>query len=332
MFAAACVLVLIGWWWVGGQESPAAAARPSGVAAEPDVFVDNPNGVRLDLAAAPTEPDTKYPAALFDPARFDGVAKLEVNLVVTAALEGPWVLSLEPSKVVLGGEHAVARRVEYPATQRHVVLEDVALGGYVVRALAEGMECAPQYVQFALPDDVDVILRLDMVEAGTLRGRVVAPDGTPVERIEVRLRRAESDEERVTTTDFRGEYAFERLPDSEYVLLVGRATAPIARRELAFSAPGLTMPDVATPALGELSVRVLDAQLHPVPGATVSLTGLASGANASETDTEGFARFPLCTAGAVHIVAEHPQFAVSTSEAKFDPARPETIEIRVGAR
>jgi len=328
----AALAVFLGWWLTRDEDLSASPAHPQAQAPAPEAFVDSLQPTRLDAPAAERVGDRKFPAAAFDPARFDGVARLEIFLVVQGDYSGPWTLSLEPSKVLLGGERAVARHVEYPSDQRHVVLDDVQLGGYVVRAIAPGMECAPLFVQFSQPDELDVVLQLRLFDAGSLSGRVVGANGQPVERMEVRVRRGDPDLELVASTDSRGEYVFERLLDGEYVVVVGRAESPLATRDVAFSAPGFTMPDIALPPLGELSVRVLDSNAKPVTSASVSVIGLASGALKGTTDEQGYARFPHCVSGSATVVADHPDWSTQTRQFRFDAELPEQVEVRLAPR
>ncbi len=309
-----------------------AAAQPAGEPVAPAALVDRLESDRLDRPSTVVAGDRRYLPELFDPARYQGAARLEVLLDVSGEIPAKWKLLLEPSKVITGGEHAVQRELEFPGEKRSVVLDDVALGGYVIRAVAEGMECNPQYIQFAKPDEVDVVLRLRLFPAGTLTGRVVDPDGDPIAAMPVTAVRRDAEGQRTVTTDGAGRYAFERLPDGEWNVVVGYPEAPLVLREVGFAAPGFDMPDLATPAIDELAIRVLDSQLQPVEGASVSVIGLASGARQAKTDANGLALLPHCVGGEASVIVDAPGFVSSTRQIQFQPGVLSEHQVRLAIR
>jgi hypothetical protein len=336
LLALALVGAAVAWWQLrpgrSGADSSAGAAQPAVDPARPNAQVDNLESQRLDRPAAALAGDRRYLPEMFDPARFEGVARLEVLLDVDGEVPAHWTLLLEPSKVVAGGQHAVRREVRSAGAERKVVLDDVALGGYVIRAQAEGMECTPQYIQFAKPDEIFVVLRLRLYPAGTLSGRVVDPDGDPVAGLPVSAVRRDAEGQRETQTDGAGHYAFERLPDGEWEVLVGYPRAPLVRREINFAAPGLSMPELATPAIDELAVRVVDTKLQPVEGASVSVIGLASGARLATTDANGLARLPHCVGGEASVIVDAPNFTTNTQQILFQPGVLSEHQVRLASR
>lgn len=329
---SAVLLALIVWWRWSATSASSSAGQPAPPAPTPEVLVDRPDSERIDRPATTTPGDRRYLPELFDPARFDGVARLEVVLDAPADFLGPWTLALTPSRVVTGGERAVGRSLEIRAGERSVVLTDVALGGYEIRALAEGMECATQFVQFAKPDELDVILPIRLFAAGDLAGRVLDPDGAPVADMPLIARRNAPSLERQARTDAAGYYVFQRLPDGDYSVSVGYPEAPLVARELSFAAPGFTMPDLVTPRLATLFARVVDTRNQPVVGAKVSVLGLPSGAREGLTDTLGVARLPHCAEGPASLIVEASDYAVATEQIHFQPGLVSEHQVRLAAR
>ncbi len=330
LLGAALAAALV-WWRVDSGENSPAAAQPSAAVEPAPPLVEIPSSERLDRPGAPPPGDRRYLPELFDPARFDGQARLEVLLDAPRDFRGPWTLALAPSKVVIGGDRARGRSLELAAGTSRTVLDDVALGGYEIRALAEGMECETQYIQFAKPDELDVVLRLRLFPAGDLVGRVLEPDGAPVRGLPLFARRKQPELERTSVTDAQGYYVFERLPDGEYKLSVGYRDAALLERELSFSAPGFTMPDLTTPRIAALHVRVMDAQNQPVADAKVSLVGLASGAREAMTDINGLARFEHCVEGDASVYVDAQGYTANPKQLHFQPGLVTEHQVRVRA-
>lgn len=331
MLLAAIVAAALVWWRAGDDDGGSAAAQPSAPPQGAPAAVETPSSERLDRPDSVQPGDRRYLPELFDPARYEGVARLEILLDAPADFRGPWTLSLAPSKVITGGSRARARSLELPVGTTRTVLDDVALGGYEIRALAEGMECVTQYIQLAKPDELDVVLHLKLVPAGNLSGRVVDPDGTPVSGLPLIARRRQPALEREAVTDAQGYYVFERLPDGDYVLAVGYRDAALIERELSFAAPGFTMPDLETPRIAALHVRVTDAQNQPVEGAKVSLLGLLSGAREARTDANGLARLEHCVGGNASVYVEAEGHQTDSQQIHFQPGLVTEHQVRVRA-
>ena len=103
-----------------------------------------------------------YPADLLGSQRFEGHGRLRVFAFAKNGATFPerWSLALEPSKSLIGGERTTARRVDLQHGEREVALDDVALGGYELRGLANGLCSQPQQLMLAKPDEVDVVLHV----------------------------------------------------------------------------------------------------------------------------------------------------------------------------
>ena len=212
-----------------------------------------------------------------------------------------------------------------------VVLTDVELGGYTIRALAKGLECPPQEVELALPDEVDVVVVLRLHAPGFLTGRVVDTATHPIEGIRVTIENVATAERRALVTDGRGTYVASQLPDGDYRVFVGEALAPLAAvDDVSFAAPSLHMPDLVTPVLGELVVLVVDTRGTPVQGASVEATGLRSGPLELVTEADGRARARFCCAGRVSLLARHTRVGQGDTSASFEPGVEDEITVRIG--
>lgn len=331
LLLGALVAASVVWWRVSADGDSPSAARPNAAPPPPEARIETPSSERVDRPSSTQPGDRRYLPELFDPARFDGVARMEVVLDAPPGFRDSWTLSLTPSKVVTGGDRARARSIEFPPGTDRAVLDDVALGGYEIRALAEGMECATQFIQLAKPDELDVILRVPLFPAGDLSGRVVDPDGSPVAGLPLIARRNLPALERETQTDANGYYVFSRLPDGDYVLAVGYRDAALVERELSFAAPGFTMPDLVTPRVAALHVRVMDPRNQPVVDAKVSVVGLVSGAREAHTDLTGLARLEHCVGGDASVYVEAEGFTTTSQQIHFQPGVVTEHQVRISA-
>jgi hypothetical protein len=332
LLALAAVVAAAVWlvWLRPGSEPAAAQPKP---AAPAEAYLDNPDGERSALADTGQRPlDTRYKPELTDPARFNGRGRLLVELQAPPDFNGPWTLSLAPAKALFGGDRALPRELQVLTGERRVTLEDVQLGGYEIRAKADGLQGIPEYVMMALPDDVDVIQPLRLVHLGELVGRVLDAEGAPAADFPVELQSPSGQVEQSVRSDATGHYRFERLADVEYKVAVGYAGAPLIVREVSFKAPSLTMPDLKLPPLAPLRVRVIDSEGRAIEGAVLTLSGLASGARSATTDRDGLAQLPHCVAGDCVLAVEAPEFVPSTQAVQFEPSAGGEREVRLRAR
>ena len=113
---------------------------------------------------------------------------------------------------------------------------------------------------------------------------------------------------REALSDVFGVYAFEKLPDGAYELLVGKVTAPLMpeHHPVRFQAPHLTFPDLTLPVLGELHVRVVDSLERPLEGVEVTGSGTNGGVLAGKTDYDGRLVARHLPAGRFRLRLSHP--------------------------
>ncbi len=244
-----------------------------------------------------------------DASRFQGTARIEGYLILPRGVEPPqsWALVLAPSKVLIGGDRAVARRVEFEHGETTFTLTEVPLGGYELRAEAPRMSGATEYLLLARPEAQHAVVHLALSPAAFVSGRVVDAEGAAVAGLEVLLEPEGGGERRSATTGPSGAYLFELVPDGSYRLLAGDPHAPIApARELLVGPPSLHMPDLVVPVLSVLQIRVVDRDSRPVPGARVEGWGSQGGRISAVTDERGLARASFLPAGRYSIRASAP--------------------------
>lgn len=332
LLALAAVVAAAVWlvWLRPDAEPMAAQPKP---APTTEAYLDNPGGERSALVPpGPAPLDTRYKPELTDPARFNGRGRLLVELQAPPEFNGPWTLVLAPAKGLFGADRAQPREHQVLTGERRVTLDDVQLGGYEIRAKADGLQGVPEYVMMALPDDIDVIQPLRLVHLGEVVGRVLDVDGAPATDFPLELQSPSGQVAQNVRSDASGHYRFERLADGEYKVAAGYPGAPLIVREVQFAAPSLTMPDLKLPPLAPLRVRVVDAEGRAVEGATLSLSGLASGARSATTDRDGLAQLPHCVAGYCVLALDAPEFAPTTHEIQFEPSVGGEREVRLRAR
>ncbi len=337
-------LVVVGVLVWRDADRPASEAAPQLAPPVDDLpRMENPNASRAlaeNFATEPARPG--YPDELFDERRYDGVARVEVHVSTSngSALPQKWRLTLEPAVAMIGSHRAVARAIEIDDGRDTVVIDDVQLGSYAIRAQVEHMDCAPELVALSTPESIDVILALRVHPLGFITGRVVDSDGRPIDGIDVVLASATAmslqptaqlREPRVGTCDALGVYLFENVADGDYRIYVGDPELPLGQlADVSFAAPSLHAPDVVVPPLGELEVRVTDRAGRPIAGAVVEGNGLRSGKLRLTTDFDGRARARHCAKGRQIFYASEERFGSANAVADFDPAAPQLIEITIG--
>jgi hypothetical protein len=322
-------------WWTSRPKPQADAAVRSEPERAPEAYLD-PSTLRTETAPSATPnlaPPPAFPEELFDPARYQGTARVEAHVDVPAGTPAPerWTLSFQPSKVLLGAQFAVAREVVVEGGETQVVVPDVQLGGYEVRVRAEGLQSEPQQLELAKPDPLDEVVRFRLYAPGYLTGRVVDTAERPVAGIEVTIENALTRETRKLVTDEFGNYTADELYDGSYRVLVGPLDAPLsAKDDVSFAAPTLHMPDLVTPPMGEVSILVKDRTGGVVEGAQIEGLGLRSGAVRAVTDAEGRARLKPCSAGTLHVFARHERDGAGDLEIVFEPtAEPKDHELTI---
>jgi hypothetical protein len=285
------------------------------------------DGERPPLEARPSLPPEE---------RFRGVARIEGHLDLPAgtAVPRPWTLVMEPSEVLIGGDRARAQRVVFEQGETEFVLAEVPLGGYEVRAEADGMSGPTELILLARPDTQNVVLQVALRPSAYVEGLVERQDGAPVEGLPLTLKPMAGGESRVTVTDARGAYLFEVVPDGEYRLFAGHPMSPVAPAlDLQVVPPSLHVPRIEVPPLGELTISVVDDQGLPVEGAEVGGWGSHGGRVDVTTDAAGQGHVRFLPAGRYTLRAwagEGPERRTGRAPVDLPSGGSERVVIRLG--
>ncbi len=293
------------------QGEPAPAGQPARTPAIPSPASGQdgaPSRAGVELPAESAPPG-------MEPTRFDGTARVEGFLILPSGVPPPerWTLVLAPPRVLIGGERAVGRRVEFEHGETTFSLTGVPLGGYELRAEAARMSGATEYLLLARPDALHAIVHVTLAPAAFVTGRVVDAQGAGVAGLEVLLEPRSGAQPLRATTGSSGAYLFELVPDGEYRLLAADLHAPIApARELVVGPPSLHVPELQVPLLSTLALQVVDAG-GPVAGARLEGWGSQGGRISAVTDAGGLAQARFLPPGRYAVRASAPEGAPERS-------------------
>jgi hypothetical protein len=292
--------------------------------------------LRGPLAAQPQAPPRAAPPAsetagpgLDDRARFAGTGRIRGVVSVEAGVEFPaeWTLVLEPSRALVGGEHAARRTLTFSAGEREFALPDLALGGYSVRARAFGFDSGARHVLLARPDHDDLYLSLVLVPSGVLEGRALLADGAGAEGLPLVLESRPDGALRATTAGPGGAFFFDDVRNGVHRLHVGTPHNPIVPAlELTFRGPAQRIDDVVVPPLGELRGRVTDELGNAQAGVLVQGHGDAGGSVETTTDVQGRYRAAFLPAGRYTLYSRNE---LGTGKARGQLAVGATLELDI---
>ncbi len=243
-----------------------------------------------------------------------------------------WKLVIGPSITLPGRERAVSRTLEITDGRQEFSVSDLPLGGYDVRAEAEGFNGLTQPVLLERGSEHPFV-ELRLVPAGFLEGRILESGGAPAPAVPVTLIAQPDGEARETRTDGNGLFRFELVPDGPHELLIGRLSSPILpeRRPLRFSAPSMTLPDLELPLLGRFDLRVIDSLERPVENVRVRGSGTNGGLIDETTDHDGRISARYLPAGHYRIRLEHPQLGSRRVAIELEAGEVEQDSLRLGS-
>lgn len=316
----------------GDTDAPPSAVKFPSETSEERAPDPAPEGPLAGLARP--EPQAEDPVRTPEPrvseARWEGRGSIRGSVGVPRGVPFParWSVEVGPSRSLVGRERAETRRLELTSDEREFAFEDLPLGGYDVRARAEGMNSLPLAVllQRGSPDPY---VSLELTPAGTLSGFVVDAELAPLEGLAVTLRATGpgGGAERVTRTDPAGRYVFERVLDGPYQLLVGHPANPVApTKNIVFRAPSLHVPRIEVPTLGRVQVLVFDGNFQPVEGARVRGSGKNGGYVDDHTNERGEAWAHLLPAGRYRLYAD---FDGRTERTTFELSEGEFRQVEI---
>jgi hypothetical protein len=329
-----------------GPVAPAAAEDSAALPIAEDLATESVDARRAGPLVLPRRRSIQRssdPLAALRPERFAGRGEIRVRCTTPPGVPFPerWVLELGPARALIGSELAETRRIELDGSVRETVVSDLPLAGYEVRASAPLFSAEPVLLLLSQPNHTSLAAQLRLEAAGFVTGRVVDPDGAPVEGFELWLEetnevRAENGEviaqlqgeRRSAVTDVLGVYRFDGVLNGEYLLHVGPLDVPLREPfDIAFRAPTLTMPPIEVPALCELEVEVYDAAGLLVGDALVQGWSTSGGRVAGRTDVRGRLAVRLLPPGEYTLLATHERLGRGRGRAALAPGTPAREEI-----
>ncbi len=255
-----------------------------------------------------------------------GVIRGEVLAGPNVTLPQRWTLHVGPHPWLAGHEKAADRRIEFEHGETTFEVRDLPLGGYLVEAIADGLNCLPGNVMLVRGSD-DQFVTIQLSATGSIDGGVVDSAGRPASELAVTLESAATGERRTETTDAGGNFVFRSVRDGEYRILFGRPDSPLLPPQLlAFQAPSMRFPTRTLPPTGTLEIAVLDMRLRPISGARLSGSAAKGGAIDTATDANGAARVRYLAPGEYRIDAStaeglHGSSVVALADGQDAPVR-----------
>lgn len=267
-------MAIVAWTARSGPRRPPSTLPSPSREAAPDE-----RGAPVALSTG-AESDAKSPArdaaadvvAQPDSVRFDGrgIVRGEVVAQGGAAMPERWTLLLEPHPWLEGSEKAETRRIEFEHGETTFRVDDLPMGGYLVRAVTGDLNDVPASV-LLVRGSPDQFVTLALRPSGLIDGSVIDAEGRPAEGLDVTLESTSTRERSTVSTDPAGFYVFRNVQDGDYELRFGRTDSPLLPVEkLVFRAPSLRFPTRTLPGTGTLKLTVVDVKLRPQPQARIS--------------------------------------------------------------
>ena len=249
-------------------------------------------------------PETARPAPRVQTAvGSGGVIRGEVLAGPGVTVPQRWTLHVGPHPWLAGHEHAADRKIEFEHGETTFELRDLPLGGYLVEAIAEELNCLPGNVMLVRGSE-DQFVTIQLSATGSIDGGVLDSAGRPASDLAVTLESAATGERRTETTDAAGNFLFRSVRDGEYRILFGRPDSPLLPPQLlAFQAPSMRFPTRTLPPTGTLEIAAFDVRQRPIAGARISGSAAKGGAIDTETDATGAVRIRYLAPGEYRIDA-----------------------------
>ncbi|MDF1799821.1 MAG: hypothetical protein P1V81_11645 [Planctomycetota bacterium] len=302
--------------WMLLSPTPSAPATPISTGPELSTPAPGHTSHTAPIAPAPERLTTGSPSRPNeDPRRFEGRGVVRGNVQTAVGISFPkvWTLVIEPSAALAGSGAPTERRVEFTAGEEDFTVEDLPLGGYAVRAEAEGLNGRAVHVLLERTSNAAYIM-LQLTPSGFIEGQLVDAAEQPIEGLSVWLFPGAvgalgltGASGREVDTNVDGMWRFDRVVDGPYTLLFGPPTAPLVDPvTITFQAPSLTWPSPELPPLTRLRLLVVDANEIPVQGARVR-AGSPTPFDL-ETPATGELDVPNLRPGYIRVEVEHPLF------------------------
>jgi hypothetical protein len=220
------------------------------------------------------------------------------------------------------------RAVAMAMGDRTLEAETDGEGGFVVAGLPEGVYNVFAHAQgfgFSKPmvaESGAVNVTITLRPAGTIRGTVVDPEGSPVSSFRALARSSEQHGTgRTSRQDAEGAFALDDVPEGEYAVeIVSQDFMPEVVSSVRVTAG--TVSELGAIRLrrgGRIEGTVVNGSEEPVPGASVRVVGPGQqpydfGDNTVSTDRIGRFQIGGLAVGIVQVMASHPSYAETRLE------------------
>ena len=331
LVAAACAALVAAMLLRTGDRSEPEAPRnagnpPSGTASTAPESALERGGAPAERAATGM---TSPPVVPRPTAAHPGVIRGEVLTEGGAQVPKTWTLHVRPHPWLAGHETAVDRRIELERGETSFEVRDLPLGGYLVEAIAPGLNCLPGNVMLVRGSE-DQFVSIQLSPAGFIDGGVLEASGRPAEGLEVTLESAATGERRTEATTAAGTFLFREVRDGEYRILFGRPDSPLLPpQSLVFTAPSMRFPTRTLPPAASLRVEVVDLALRPVAGARISGSASEGGAVDAVADANGAAVVRYLPPGSYRLDARSDQGLQGSAVVDATPEKDASVRIYV---
>ncbi len=285
----------------GDQSSTSAPSAPIAVA--------TPMEIQPALEVGRSEKLPRPVPQAFDESRLNGRGHIRGFVQTPKGIEFPqeWVLSVQPSTSLIGHDHAETRRLEFHAGEQEFDLQNLALGGYMLRASAFGLSSAEQHLLLAKPSESDLMVSMQLEVTSFIEGSVRYEDFAPAIGLELALEPRPSGVRVITTTNAIGHFLFTDVKSGGYTLYFGKPQTPVRESlEVNVGTSPEHLPDAIVPKMGELLVRVFLAPGSPAKGVKLDGYGDKGGNIEGETNADGEYRAKFLPAGRITVNALFP--------------------------
>jgi hypothetical protein len=289
--------------WVGfacsGDRNPAPELPHSGAPGSASIARTKPPTEALPEGEMRIEPALEVGRAsqaprptpqAFEESRLVGRGRIRGHVQAAPGLDFPqeWVLTLEPSNVLIGADRAESRTLEFRAGEGDFDLKDLPLGGYMLRASTFGMASEQQHLLLAKPAETELFVQMQLLATAFVEGSVRHPDSTPAIAMELSLEPKPAGARLNTSTDKYGHFLFSDVKQGAYTLHFGHPDSPVREAlDVHVGTSPVILPDSIVPQLAELIVRVLRAPNLPVEGVQLDGYGNNGGRIHGVTNADG---------------------------------------------
>ncbi len=280
------------------EDSTALTQPPAG--SQP--MAPEPGGLEIGRSSTLPRPEP----VPFDDSRLEGRGRIRGFVQAPPGIEFPqeWVLDVKPSASLIGREKAETRKLEFHAGEQHFDLENLALGGYMLRASAFGLATEEQHLLLAKPHETEVYVQMQLVVTAFVEGSVRFADYTPAIGLELSLEPKPAGARNIAITDSVGHFVFSDVKSGSYTLHFGPPENPVRESiDVDVSDSPRRLPDAFVPKMSELIVRVFSSPGAPAAGVKLDGYGDKGGRITAQTNADGEYRARFLPPGRITVTA-----------------------------